>query len=113
MNSTPQLLDTAGRRSSPPFSSFVETGGLEWAVEVEFDHPELDYGVLVDQKLTWLVDRYCDAKIKGWSYQLGGCPNLRILKASHGKMDITKTFKRLTDNELKRRQDYGNTLLQL
>ena len=49
-------------------------------VEVEFDHPELDWNVLVDNDLQYLVKRVKEAQIKGFDTLIGACPNLRVLK---------------------------------
>tara|TARA_R100001082_G_scaffold4772_4_gene3434 strand:+ start:3965 stop:4180 length:216 start_codon:yes stop_codon:yes gene_type:complete len=48
-------------------------------MEVEFDHPECDFGILVDDTLTRLLLQYKEAKNSGWHHSLAGCPNIRIL----------------------------------
>ena len=53
-------------------------GKQRFVMEVEFDHPECDFGVLVDDTLTRLLLQYKDAKKTGWHYHLGGCPNIKI-----------------------------------
>ena len=52
-----------------------------FSMEVEFDHPECDFGVLIDDTLTRLLLQYKEAKESGWHFSLGGCPNLKILSA--------------------------------
>ena len=76
-----------------------------YIVEVEFDNPEFDYGVLFDATLKDLVSEYCDAKIKGFHITLGSCVNISVIRAMniHGYI-LTKTFNRLVNNELERRR---------
>ena len=50
-----------------------------FSMEVEFDHPDLDFGVLIDDNLGRLLLQYKDAKNSGWHIDLGGCPNIKIL----------------------------------
>ena len=47
-------------------------------MEVEFDHPELDWNVLFDDNLVDLAKRFKKAKDTGFDTTLGACPNLRI-----------------------------------
>ena len=52
-----------------------------FVMEVEFDHPECDFGVLIDDTLTRLLLQFKEAKKTGWHHSLGGCPNIKILSA--------------------------------
>tara|TARA_R100001082_G_scaffold90263_1_gene56733 strand:- start:1481 stop:1780 length:300 start_codon:yes stop_codon:yes gene_type:complete len=51
-----------------------------FSMEVEFDHPECDFGVLIDDTLSRLILQYKEAKKTGWHYHIGGCANIKILK---------------------------------
>jgi len=51
-----------------------------YVVEVEFDHPELDWNVLVDNDLEYLAKRVKEAQKVGFDTLIGACPNLRVLK---------------------------------
>ena len=50
-----------------------------YCMEVEFKHPDLDYGVLTDDNLHGLLKRFKLAKIKGFDTYLGSVPNIKIL----------------------------------
>ncbi len=50
-----------------------------FSMEVEFDNPGLDYGVLIDDNLTRLLLQFLECKKTGWHISLGGCPNIKIL----------------------------------
>jgi hypothetical protein len=50
-----------------------------YCMEVEFEHPELDFGVLTDDNLHDLLIRYKIAKLKGFDSYLGSCPKMKIL----------------------------------
>ena len=50
-----------------------------YCMEVEFEHPELDFGVLTDDNLHDLLMRYKIAELKGFDTYLGSCPKLKIL----------------------------------
>lgn len=50
-----------------------------FSMEVEFDHPECDFGVLVDANLTRLLLQFKKAKKTGWHHSLAGCPKIKIL----------------------------------
>jgi len=50
-----------------------------YCMEVEFKHPDLDYGVLTDDNLYGLLKRFKLAKIKGFDTYLGSVPNIKIL----------------------------------
>ncbi len=47
-------------------------------MEVEFDHPNLDWDVLFDDNLVDLAKRFKKAKDTGFDTSLGSCPNLRV-----------------------------------
>jgi hypothetical protein len=51
-----------------------------YIVEVEFDHPELDWNVFVDSDLEYLALRIKEAKKTGFDTLIGACPNLRVIK---------------------------------
>ena len=48
-------------------------------MELEFENPDLDYGVLTDDNLYGLLKRFKLAKIKGFDTYLGSVPNIKIL----------------------------------
>jgi len=50
-----------------------------YCMEVEFKHPDLDYGVLTDDNLHGLLKRFKLAKLKGFDTYLGSMPNAKIL----------------------------------
>ena len=50
-----------------------------YCMEVEFKHPDLDYGVLTDDNLHDLLTRFKIAKLKGFDTYLGSMPNAKIL----------------------------------
>ena len=54
-----------------------------YCMEVEFDvdpnSNRVDYNVLVDDSLEWLLRDYKEAKNKGFHSKLGPCPNIKIL----------------------------------
>ena len=50
-----------------------------YCMEVEFEHPELDFGVLSDDNLHDLLKRFKIAKLKGFDSYLGSCPKMKIL----------------------------------
>ena len=49
-------------------------------MEVEFDHPNLDWDILFDDNLVDLAKRFKEAKDTGFDTSLGACPNLKIKK---------------------------------
>ena len=49
-------------------------------MEVEFDHPNLDWDILFDDNLVDLAKRFKEAKDTGFDTSLCSCPNLRIKK---------------------------------
>tara|TARA_R100000781_G_scaffold94684_1_gene58993 strand:+ start:3450 stop:3701 length:252 start_codon:yes stop_codon:yes gene_type:complete len=54
-------------------------GKQRFAMEVEFEHPNLDYGVLISNTLGGLMLEFKQAKKDKWHPSLGGCPNIKIL----------------------------------
>ena len=50
-----------------------------YCMELEFENPDLDYGVLTDDNLYGLLKRFKLAKIKGFDTYLGSVPNIKIL----------------------------------
>ena len=50
-----------------------------YCMEVEFKHPDLDYGVLTDDNLHDLLKRFKIAKTKGFDTYLGSCHKMKIL----------------------------------
>ena len=50
-----------------------------YCMEVEFEHPTLDWGVLTDDNLRDLLKRFKTAKMKGFDTYLGSVPKMKIL----------------------------------
>ena len=50
-----------------------------YCMEVEFEHPDLDFGVLTDDNLHDLLTRFKTAKLKGFDTYLGSVPKMKIL----------------------------------
>ena len=48
-------------------------------MEVEFEHPDLDWGVLTDDNLHDLLKRFKIAKMKGFDTYLGSTPKIKII----------------------------------
>tara|TARA_R100000808_G_scaffold18134_1_gene39831 strand:+ start:12556 stop:12882 length:327 start_codon:yes stop_codon:yes gene_type:complete len=57
-----------------------------YCMEVEFDvdpsSDRVDYNVLVDDSLEWLLKEYNEAKTKGFHSKLGSCPKIKILSVT-------------------------------
>tara|TARA_Y100000310_G_scaffold33278_1_gene31472 strand:- start:1947 stop:2351 length:405 start_codon:yes stop_codon:yes gene_type:complete len=53
-----------------------------YVMEVEFKHPELDYGVISDTDLKSLVKRFRKAQKTGFDTSTGSCPSIKILSVS-------------------------------
>ena len=50
-----------------------------YCMEVEWEDPDFDFGVLTDDNLHKLLNRYKTAKLKGFDSYLGNCPKIKIL----------------------------------
>ena len=72
-----------------------------YVMEVEFEHPELDYGVISDTDLRSLVKRLKKAQITGFDTSTGSCPNIKVLKVSDvylgNTVEISKLDKIMED----------------
>jgi len=73
---------------------------MRFFAEVEFDNPNCDYGVLVDDNYDDLVVALLNAKRKKFDYNLGGCPNLKVLsvgKDGERDVELTEKIKKLVE----------------
>ena len=57
-------------------------------MEVEFNHPELDWNILFDNNLIELAKRFKQAKDTGFDTALGACSNLRIKRITDEKTSL-------------------------
>tara|TARA_R100000995_G_scaffold27458_1_gene11975 strand:+ start:4616 stop:5116 length:501 start_codon:yes stop_codon:yes gene_type:complete len=66
---------------------------LHWYAEVEYDNPDSDYDVLVEDTFASLLSRLVDAKDRGFDSYLGSCPNLRVLEVGNKDgQDLISTY---------------------
>ena len=65
---------------------------VQYVMTVEYQHPECDFGVLVDDTLEDIIIQYINAKNTKWHHDLGACPNIKILTLSDilNKKDFNK-----------------------
>jgi hypothetical protein len=54
-------------------------GKQRFIMEVEFEHPKLDFGVLISNTISRLMLEYKEAKDRGFHPDLGACPQIKIL----------------------------------
>ena len=74
-----------------------------YVMEVEWDDPDFDFGVLSDDSLHDLINRYKTAKLKGFDTCLGSCPRIKILSVKDvisGKLIDPSLINEMLDGEL-------------
>lgn len=72
--------------SAQQYNSYLKmcnycSGKQRFSMEVEFEHPTLDFGVLLSDTLTRLCLEFKEAKNEGFHPSLGACPKIKILSA--------------------------------
>lgn len=64
----------------------------KWFATVEYDNPECDFNVLLEDTYENLLERLCEATLKKFDSYLGSCPNLKVLEIGYdNKKEDDKT----------------------